>query len=65
MQSGMIGTKNLGIDFGDIDEEKQEKFAAELPISDTVVTIEIDPKSRESFYIKITEKLKEKTRCGG
>ena len=61
----MIGTKNLGIDFGDIDEEKQERFAAELPIRDTVVTIEIDPKSRESFYIKITEKLKEKARCGG
>ena len=47
----MIDTKNLGIDFDDIDEEKQEEVAAEMPVHDAVVTIVANPKSCESFNL--------------
>ena len=56
LQSAMIGTENLGIDFDDIDEGKQEEVAAEMLVPDTVVEPGANPKSRESFYlIKTTE----------
>ena len=58
----MIVTKNLRIDFDDNDKEKQEEVAADMPVSDTVVAIEADPKSCESFYLKkISEEEKQKT----
>ena len=62
----MIGTENLGIDFDDIDEEKQEEVAVEMFVRDTVVALATNPKSRESFcLIKITEEEKEKTEDAG
>ena len=60
LQSAMIGTKNLGIDFDDIDEEKQEEIAAEMLVCDTVVALVVDPIFCESYIIKITEGKKEK-----
>ena len=58
----MIGTENLGIDFDDIDEEKQEEVAAEMLVHDTVIALVADPKACKSFcLIKITEEEKEKT----
>ena len=52
----MIGTENLGIDFDDIDEEKQEEVAAEMLVHDTAIALVADPKACKSFYlIKITE----------
>ena len=50
LRSGKIGTENLGIDFNDIAEEKQEEVAAEMLVRDTVVAIAADPKSRESYH---------------
>ena len=47
----MINTENLGIEFDDIDEEKQEEVAAEMLVHDTVVALAADPKSHESFYL--------------
>ena len=61
----MIDTKNLGIDFDDTDEEKQEKVAAEMPVHDAVVAIVANPKSCESFYlIKNTEEGKVRWKMG-
>ena len=58
----MIETENLGIDFDDNDEEKQQEVAAEMLVCDTVVVIATDPKPCESFYlIKIRVEEKEKT----
>ena len=57
----MISTKNLGIDFDVIDEEKQEDVADEMLVRDAVVALAVDPKFLETSYlIKITEE-KEKT----
>ena len=50
MRSEIIGTKNLGIDFDDINKEKEKKVAADMPVRDTVTAIAVDSKSRESFY---------------
>ena len=62
MRSEIIGTKNLGIDFDDINKEKEKKVAADMPVRDTVTAIAVDSKSRESFYLKkITEEEKEMT----
>ena len=58
----MIVKENLGIDFDDIDEEKQKEVAAEMLVRDTVVAYAVNPKSRESFYlITITGEEKETT----
>ena len=55
--------KNLGIDFDDIDEEKQEEVEAEMLVcGDTVVALGADPKSGETYLIKITKEEKEKTK---
>ena len=62
MRSEIIGTKNLGIDFDDINKEKEKKVAGDMPVRDTVTAIAVDSKSRESFYFKkITEEEKEMT----
>ena len=62
LQSEMIGTENFGIEFDDIDEEKQEEVAAEKFVRDTVVALAANPKSLDYFYlIKFTEEQKEKT----
>ena len=58
----MIGTENLGIDFYDLDEKKQEEVAAEMLARGSLVALAVDPKSCESFYlVNITEEKKEKT----
>ena len=58
----MIVKENLGIDFHDIDEEKQKEVVAEMLVRDTVVALAVNPKSRESFYlITITGEEKETT----
>ena len=46
MRSEIIGTKNLGIDFDDINKEKEKKVAADMPVRDTVTAIAVDSKSR-------------------
>ena len=56
----MTGTENLGIDFDDIDEEKQEELAVKMLVCDTVVAFAADPKSFEPYLIKITEENKDK-----
>ena len=57
----MISTKNLGIGFDVIDEEKQEDVADEMLVRDAVVALEVDPKFLETFYlIKITEEKEKK-----
>ena len=62
LQSAMIGTENLGIDFYDLDEKKQEEVAAEMLARGSVVALAVYPKSCESFYlVNIMEEKKEKT----
>ena len=39
----MIGTENLGIDFYDLDEKKQEEVAAEMLARGSVVALAVDP----------------------
>ena len=56
----MTGTENLGIDFDDIDEEKQEELAVKMLVYDTVVAFAAGPKSFEPYLIKITEENKDK-----
>ena len=57
----MIGTKDLGVDFCDIDEGKLKEVAAETPVRDSSCCNCNQFQSCEFFYlIKITEEEKEK-----